>query len=252
MLTQIRKKAICELVNAQGSVSVQALCDRFRVSPSTIRNDLRDLEDLHLLQRTHGGAVSVRSAVYEPDTRQKSTQSIDEKNRIARAALKHIQPGDAILLDSGTTTYQLANLLGGFDRLTVVTYDLQIAAWLESNSNVSIIMAGGTVRRNFHCTVGQTTVDELSSYHFDKLFLAANSVDTDGLYTPTPEMAAIKSRLIQSSEHVILLADSGKLGRSSFVRFGVPENIERLITDRKADSRIVLALREKGLQVELV
>lgn len=252
MLTQIRKKSICELVNAQGSVTVNALCDRFHVSPATVRNDLRDLEAKHMIERTHGGAVSNRKVVYEPNTEQKSTQYIDEKIRIAKAALMHIQPGDAIVLDSGTTTLQLAILLGGFERLTVVTYDLQIAAWLESNTNISIIMAGGMVRRNFHCTVGQTVVEELSAYHPDKLFLAANSISTNGLFTPSVEMAAIKSALIRSSDQVILLADSGKFGRKSFVRFGTPEDVQTLITDHQTDPQIVTALRNKGLQIELV
>ena len=251
MLTQIRKKSICELVNAQGSVSVNALCDRFNVSPSTIRNDLRDLESAHMIERTHGGAMSNRKAVYEPNTAQKSSQFINEKILIAQAALRHIQPGDAIALDSGTTTYQLAHLLGGFERLTVVTYDLQIAAWLESNTDVSIIMAGGMVRRNFHCTVGQTVVEELSAFHPDKLFLAANSVSINGLFTPSVEMAAIKSALIRSADHVYLLADSGKFDRKSFVRFGMPEDVETLITDQQADARVIASLREKGLQIEL-
>ena len=252
MLAQIRKKSIVELVDAQGFITVSDLCERFSVSPATIRNDLHDLETAQLIERTHGGAISCRKAVYEPDTNQKSVQQVREKEMIAQAALKHIQPGDAIALDTGTTTYQLARRLGGFDRLTVVTYDLQIAAWLESNTNVTIIMSGGQVRRNFHCTGGQTAIDTLSRLHVDKLFVAANAISLDALSTPSMEMAGIKSTLIASAERVILLADSTKLNRKSFVRFADLEQVHTLITDKYADPELIAQIIDRGVHVEQV
>ena len=252
MLAQIRKNSIVELVNAQGFITVNNLCQRFNVSPATIRNDLHELELAQLLERTHGGAVSCRKAAFEPDTLQKSAQKVYEKEAIAQAALKHIQPGDAIALDTGTTTYQLCRLLGGFDRLTVVTYDLQIAAWLESNTNVTVIMAGGPVRRNFHCTGGQIAIDTLSKLHVDKLFIAANAVTADMLSTPSLEMASIKSALIASAEQVILLTDSSKLGRKAFVHFADMRQIHCMITDSQADAQLIAEIREQGVRVEQV
>lgn len=252
MLAQIRKKSIVELVDAQGFITVNDLCERFSVSPATVRNDLHELEMAQLLERTHGGAISCRKAVYEPDAKQKSVQQVREKELIAKAALKHIQPGDAIALDTGTTTYQLARLLGGFDRLTVVTYDLQIAAWLESNTGVTIIMAGGLVRRNFHCTGGQTAIDTLSRLHVDKLFIAANAVSDDALSTPSMEMAGVKSTLIHAADKVILLADSTKLGRKSFVRFSGLEQVHTLITDKYANPETIAKIKERGVKVEQV
>ena len=252
MLAQIRKKTIVELVDAQGFITVSDLCARFGVSPATIRNDLHELESAQLIERTHGGAISCRRAVYEPDSEQKSVQQVREKEMIAQAALKHIQPGDAIALDTGTTTYELARRLGGFDRLTVVTCDLQIAAWLERNTSVTIIMAGGQVRRSFHCTGGQTAIDTLSRLHVDKLFIAANAVSLDALSTPSMEMAAVKSTLIASADRVILLADSTKLNRKSFARFAGLDQVHMLITDRHADSDWIAQVVEKGVEVEQV
>ena len=252
MLAQIRKNTIVELVNAQGFITVNNLCQRFNVSPATIRNDLHELEAAQLVQRTHGGAVSCRKVEYEPNTLQKSEQQVFEKEAIAQAALKHIQPGDAIALDTGTTTYQLCRLLGGFERLTVVTYDLQIAAWLESNTGVNIIMAGGPVRRHFHCTGGQTAIDTLSRLHVDKLFIAANAVSADALSTPNLEMASIKSTLVDSADQVILLADSTKLGRTSFAKFADMSRVHTFITDRGADARLIARIRERGVTVEQV
>ena len=252
MLAQIRRNSIVELINAQGFITVNHLCQRFDVSPATIRNDLRDLEAEHLIERTHGGAISCRKAVYEPDNREKSQQHTYEKELIAQAALKHIQPGDAIALDTGTTTFQLCRLLGGFERLTVVTYDLQIASWLEGNTNVTVIMAGGPVRRNFHCTSGQTCIDMLSALRVDKLFLAANALDEAGLYTPSLEMAGVKSALVASARKTYLLADATKLGQKSFAQFARPEQIYTLITDRHASPAMIARIREKGVNVEMV
>ena len=252
MLARIRKNSIVELINAQGFITVNNLRERFDVSPATIRNDLRELEAERLIERTHGGAISCRKAVYEPDNREKSLQYNNEKELIAQAALKHIQPGDAIALDTGTTTYQLCRLLSGFERLTVVTYDLQIAAWLESNTDVTIIMAGGLVRRNFHCTSGQTCIETISALHVDKLFLAANAVDDSGLFTPSLEMAGIKAALMKTAKKVYLLADASKLGQKSFARFAQIDQIHTLITNRLAPQAVIARIREKGVNVELV
>ena len=252
MLAQIRKNSIVELVNAQGFITVNNLCQRFNVSPATIRNDLHELELAQLIERTHGGAVSCRKAIFEPDTQQKSVKQVYEKEVIAQAALKHIQPGEAIALDTGTTTYQLCRLLSGFERLTVVTYDLQIAAWLESNTSVTIIMAGGPVRRNFHCTGGQTAIDTIRKLHVDKLFIAANAVSAKTLSTPNLEMAGIKSTLVDAADQVILLADSTKLGRRSFVDFAEMRQVHTFITDKQADPELIAQIQAQGVQVEQV
>lgn len=253
MFAQVRRKGMLELVRRNGIATVAELCERFDVSPATVRNDLQALEKAGLLERTHGGAITSEKAAYEPNTFQKEVRNAQEKSRIAQAALQHIHPGDTIALDSGTTTFQLAKLLGGVDRLTVVTYDLQIAAWLESNTDVAIIMAGGAVRRHFHCTAGQTAIDTLSRLRVDKVFLAANGASlADGLSTPNMDMASIKATLIRRSDKRYLLCDHSKLGRNAFATFAPLEAIDTLIVDAQADADFVAAARERGLRVEIV
>jgi len=252
MFAQLRKKGILEHVNRSGIATVQELCGRFDVSPATIRNDLQALEKAGLLERTHGGAITAEKAAYEPNTFQKEIRNAGDKAKIAEAALQHIHPGDAIALDSGTTTFQLAKLLGRVERLTVVTYDLQIAAWLEGNTEVSIIMAGGAVRRHFHCTAGQTAIDTLSRLRVDKAFLAANGASVeDGLSTPNMDIASIKSTLIRRADKRFLLCDHSKLGRSAFATFAPLDAVDVLITDRKADAQFVEAARALGVEIIL-
>ena len=112
-------------------------------------------------------------------------------------SLIHIYEGDTIALDTGTTTFELAKLLVTYENLTVVTNDLQIAAFLERNGKANIIMAGGAVRRNFHCTAGQKAIDTLSDLNVDKTFLAANGVSAKrGISTPNIDTAHVKEKLV--------------------------------------------------------
>lgn len=250
MLAQVRQQVIAELVNKNGNITVNDLCDRFNVSPATIRNDLRDLEGRRIVKRTHGGAISSNKTVAELSTVQKEICNINEKRAIAQAALQFIQEGDAIALDSGTTVFELARLLGAFKNLTVVTNDLQIASWLEQNTSVTIMLAGGLVRRNFRCTTGQSAVDMLSMLHVDKAFVAVNGVSIkNGLTTPGMDMACIKKQMIDSADKVILLADSSKIERTAFMTYAPVSMVDVFITDEQADSGFVDTLRGTGVNV---
>ena len=102
-----RKHLIVELVNKQVKTTVAQLCDEFKVSPATVRNDLRELEFAGLLKRTHGGAISNRKTNYEPTFYEKLVERIDEKRAIAEAAAAMVQDGDTVAIDSGTTTCQI-------------------------------------------------------------------------------------------------------------------------------------------------
>ena len=252
MLAQIRKKTIVELVDVQGFITVSELCERFGVSPATIRNDLRELEADGRIERIHGGAISCRDGEAVSGAEDRDAQRTLEQEMIAQAALKHIQPGDAIALDAGAVVAQLARRLGGFERLSVVTCDLQIAAWLECNSSASLIMVGGQVRRGFHCTAGQAAIEAISRLHVDKLFLSAEGVRLDALSTTGMELAALKSALISSANRVILLADSTRLNRRAFVRFAGIEQVHALITDSHADPDLIAQIVERGVEVEQV
>ncbi len=252
MFVKTRRKAILDLVAQRGFITVRELCDQFGVSPATIRQDLRQLDLTGKLERMHGGAISPDKAIYEPNTYQKEIRNRRQKEAIARAALARIRTGDTLALDTGTTTFELAKLMPGIGGLTVVTYDLQIAAWLESNTDATVILAGGQVRRNFHCTAGQSVIETISRLHVDKTFTAANGLSAaHGLSTPNVDMANIKSALVACAEQVILLCDSSKLGHDAFVSFAPLNSIDVLITDPDADPALLEEIRNLGVTVQL-
>jgi DeoR family fructose operon transcriptional repressor len=252
MLAQVRQQSIADLVNQKGNVTVNDLCEIFNVSPATTRNDLRALEERCEIKRTHGGAISCNKTVYELNTYQKEVRNVDKKRAIAQAALSYIQEGDAIALDSGTTTFELAKLLGRFKELTVLTNDLQIAGWLERNTEVNIIMVGGSVRRHFRCTVGQAALEMLATLHVDKAFVAVNGISVEnGLSTPSMDMASIKKNMINAAEQVILLADSSKIGRTALAAYAPISILDIYVTDEEADSGFISKLQDSGIDVIL-
>ncbi len=250
VLAQVRQEQIVDIVNQNGNISVNELCDQFKVSPATIRNDLRDLEGRGAVNRIHGGAISCKKTAYELNTDQKEIQNVEEKRAIAKAALEYIQEGDAIALDTGTTTFEMAKMLRGFQDLTVVTNDLQIAAWLENNTEVTIIMIGGLVRHHFRCTAGQSALDMMSALHVDKAFVAVNGISVkNGLSTPSIDMASIKRQIIQMADQVILLADKSKIDRTAFAAYAPLSSVDVLITDEHADAGFVETVRGTGIKV---
>lgn len=145
LFAEERKKEILDLLEKQNKVFVPDLCDFFNVSPATIRTDLRILDNEGLLKRTHGGAVKLSKATYEPTSDFKLSQKSEEKKKIAEYAIQLIENSDTIALDTGTTTLELAKLLPSKHGLTVITNDIAIATFLEQNSDAKVIMLGGII-----------------------------------------------------------------------------------------------------------
>jgi DeoR family fructose operon transcriptional repressor len=234
LFVEERKQKIIEYIEEHRKATVTELCERFRVSSATIRNDLRDLEKGNLLLRTHGGAMVRSKTGQELDSSQKRVQNLEAKRRIAEAALELIEDGDRIILDTGTTTLELARLLAQRRDLTVVTNDLAIALMLEEFDSVSVVFIGGLLRRRFHCTVsyGNTWRETLSGLTLDKAFMGVNSLSLDkGAMTPDISQAETKKLMLEMAVKVYLLCDSSKFGRSSFARFATLDQIDAVVTE---------------------
>jgi len=247
-----RKQMIVELTNKQVKTTVGALCEKFSVSPATIRNDLRELELAGLLKRTHGGAISNKKAGFELNSYQKEVENVDKKTAIAKAAIKYVQDGDTIAIDTGTTTLEFVKLLSAKKNVTVVTNDLKIAMHLEENSQMDVIITGGAVRRSFHSAIGLIALNSLKELSVDRSFIAANGVSSArGVTTPNIEQAQVKERLVEFADEVILLVDSTKLNKASFARFADLKEIDLIITDSEASAEIISEIESLGISVEI-
>lgn len=251
LFVEERKIKIVEFVERHRKATVAQLCDHFCVSSATIRNDLRDLEENRLIIRTHGGAMVRSKTGLELSAAQKEVQNLEAKRAIARTACALIEDGDTIVLDTGTTTLELARLLTQKRDLTVVTNDLPIALALEEMEGVSVVFMGGLLRKRFHCTVavGEPGDRALSGLTVDKAFMGANGFSVErGATTPDIHTAQTKKMMIAIAAAVILLCDSSKHGRNSFAQFATLGEITMLVTER-CDQRVREQLEAEGVEV---
>ena len=251
LFVEERQAKILEFIEEHRKATVAQLCQHFGVSSATIRNDLRDLENRRLILRTHGGAMVKTKTGFELDSYQKQVQNLEAKKRIAQAALRQIEEGDTVILDTGTTTLELARLLARKRNVTIVTNDLEIASLLEGGDGLQVVLMGGILRRGFHCTVsyGESQKAALEGLSVDKAFMGVNSFTLKrGASTPDIRHAETKKSMIAIATNVILLCDSSKFGRTSFVQFARSEEIDMIITDALAEAER-RKLEENGIQV---
>ena len=254
MLAEGRRRKILELVEQTGQVTIHDVVNRFSVSAVTARSDLDALSANGVVLRSHGGAVR-----YEPTQdyplKLKATLHRSEKSRIGQAAAQLVQANETIILDSGTTTAEIAKSLkrAKLKSLTVITSALNIANELADASEISLIMLGGLLRTVSYSFVGPQAVAMLRDLHADRLFLAVDGFDLEGgPFTPDVLEAQLNGLMMQVSKETTVVADSTKLGRRSLFRIGPIEKVHRLITDTRAPAEFTNALRKKGCEVMLV
>lgn len=252
MYAEERQQAICREVSQRARVSVTALADRFAVTTETIRRDLAALERTGDIRRVHGGAVDASTAPRaERGLAARQDERNDEKARIAHAALEFLPPdGGSVIVDAGTTVGRLAALLPLERALTVVTNSLPNAVTVAGMPQAELHLLGGRVRGLTQAAVGPDALHSIDPLLADVAFMGTNAVTADhGLSTPDPEEAAIKRAMVSHADHVVALADAGKLGHDALIRFAETSEMDVLITDAGADPDQIEQLRERGIEV---
>jgi DeoR family fructose operon transcriptional repressor len=245
-----RHQKILELIREQSRVDLHELTDMLNVSESTIRRDLKVLEEKQLLKRTHGGAISLQTVTFEPTVREKEMLHQPSKQAIARKAVEFISDGDTILLDSGTTVHCLVKELKAFNQLTIVTNAISYAHEFYQQSGIEVIFLGGSLRKGTLSLVGSLTEMCLNRIHVDKAFIATNGIDLrEGLTTPNITEADIKRKMIECSKQTYLLADSSKAGIISFAKFARLEDIDVFITDSQMPEHFIKGMKDRGVEV---
>jgi DeoR family transcriptional regulator, aga operon transcriptional repressor len=253
LLAEERRRKILQTIGKEGQVTITGLAAQFGVSSVTVRADLDALATNGMILRSHGGALKREESTDYP-LRLKAPLRRAEKVRIGRAAAELVQPGDTIILDSGTTTAEVATHLKllNIRPLTVITHALNIALELADAPGISVIVVGGLLRPVSYSLVGPQAEAMLSNLHADRFFLAVDGLDLEaGPSTPDVFEAQLNSSMARVSKEIVVVADSSKLGRQSVSRIG-PIHIHRLITDRRAPADFVDTLRKRGVQVSLV
>lgn len=253
MLIEERRQHILSLIQKHGRVLVDELSNDLNLSKITIRKDLDYLQSKDLLIRTHGGALPVQAgALSDPTIQEKGEIHHEEKVKIAKAAAALITEGQCIILDSGTTTTEIAREILSFHHLTVITNALNIAADL-ARSDFEIVMIGGTLRKNSLSVVGPLAEDVLKEMHADIVFLGVDGFDLEiGLTTPNVLEARVNRAMVKAAQKAVAVCDSSKFSRRSLSLIVGTGEIDHVITDSNLPADQVKAIRDAGIEVTIV
>jgi DeoR/GlpR family transcriptional regulator of sugar metabolism len=248
-----RRQQILNLLEETGSLDVGDLADRFAVSVVTIRKDLDDLEREGLLQRTFGGAVFSHRSRFNRSFLERASEHLPEKLAIAAAALEYIKDGDTIILDAGTTTLALAQVLKTHVKSAfIITCSVPVALEVSS-AGYDILLLGGMVRNKSLALLGRETLWMLDRYRADKAFLGSSGFTMEkGHTTPNPDDAQVKEAIMRVSREKYVLVDSSKFGDQCLTRFANLRDIDLTITDSRLPKAKIKALEAAGATLRIV
>ena len=245
-----RHRAIVDRVATGGRASVNDLADLLEVTPETIRRDLTELEKQGLVRRVHGGAIPVRRLGFQPTVDSRNNVRVEEKARIAQAALEEVPLEGAIIVDSGTTTGRLVAMLPHDRQLTVVTNSVQHAIALANRENITVLLLGGRVRGRTLACVDSWAIQSLKGITADVAFVGADGISVDrGLTTPDRTEGEIKAAMLAAARRTVVLADCTKFGDEHFANFGRVEDIDVIITDRGLEADVAQEIEAAGPMV---
>ena len=250
--TVSRRAKILEELDAKGQVTVSDLSEQYSISTVTIRNDLAHLEKQNMLIRARGGAIKVKYYRLEidPSVSEKQKEFLKEKQKIAKAAIKLIDDGDTIVLDSGSTTSEVAKSLEQFKNLTIITNALNIASILSEYENFNVFMSGGVLRKRSLSLIGALAGENFKNFYCDKLFLGVDGFDTQyGLSTPNTEEAYVNSIMIGMAKKVIVVTDSRKFLRRRFAFIAPMSKIHTVVTDSGIREEDKARLKNNGIEL---
>jgi DeoR family transcriptional regulator, aga operon transcriptional repressor len=254
LLTEERRRLILDLLEENGRVTVDELVARFHVSAVTVRGDLDALSAHGALKRSHGGAVRI-GPIHDYPLRIKESLHHDEKVRIAQAAVELIRPNQTIILDSGSTTAEVARQLRRFKNgpVTVITNSLSVADELANAPFVNLIMVGGILRHISRSFVGPQAEQMMRDLHANHLFLGVDGIDPEaGPSTPDILEAQLNGMMMRAAEEVTIVADSSKFGRRSLSVIGPIDRVARIITDTGIDPAVSEVLHRRGIKMIVV
>ncbi|MEU2001476.1 DeoR/GlpR family DNA-binding transcription regulator [Rhodococcus sp. NPDC019627] len=232
MSATTRRGEILQRLHVDGYVEAKVLSRELGVDASTIRRDLDTLVRSGQAERTHGGARPVTGASSEIPYAVKKTERRPEKIAIARRAAQHVADGDTVILDSGSTTYQVALELRHKADLTIITNDLRIGKYVATIPAVRLLVTGGELLGSVFTLVGERAVDFLSDYSADWAFLGADAIDPAAGITNTNTLEVpLKRAIISAAARTIVLADSSKFGHRALAKVAAIDEVESILTD---------------------
>src|SRR5277367_2202610 len=252
MMAEERRTQIMQIVRGEGRVRVNDLVNRFNTSAVTIRSDLNELHQRGVVLRSHGGAVLPDRILRESPVNERLKAHAEEKRRIGAMAATLINDGETIILDSGTTTLEIARQLRNKQGLQVITNGVNIAAELLDAREVQTFIVGGTLRVDSASIVGRSTEEMFEQFSADKLFLSGAGCDPDfGVSGANVDETMVNRAMLRISREIILVADASKFSKRGMARIAPFSEIDTVISDSSLRVEMQEKLRSLGCNLIL-
>ena len=248
MAYAMRRKRIVELVARGGFVSLGELTAELGASESTIRRDLEALEQAEAIRRTHGGAVPAGDAPSIPAFEDRGRVSASEKRIIGAAAARLIGDGETVLLDGGTTTFDVARHLMGH-ALQVVTNSLPIAYLLAGDQRIDLTLIGGSVHPRTGVAVGRMAAQSLESVHARRLIMSVAGITERGFFNSNTLIVETELQMMRVVDEVVVVADHTKFGQQSLSFLCELGRVQRIVSDAALSDKHRRMIEEAGLQL---
>jgi DeoR/GlpR family transcriptional regulator of sugar metabolism len=247
-----RHALILRYVAERKDVTLTELADQFGVSQMTVYRDVEHLERMAAVRRVPGGITSQPSTVFESNLQYRQTIQVEEKQAIARAAVKLVEPGMSIMLDDGTTIAPMLAELRHRAPLTVISGFTPVLDGLRGIDNIELIMLGGVYRQRHDCVVGVLSEDMIRNLRADLFFMSPSAIDRGEILHQEQEMVGVKRAMIASCERRVLLSDHSKLGRTATHRVAGIEEFDRVFVDERATAEQLQHLHSEDVAVTIV
>jgi DeoR/GlpR family transcriptional regulator of sugar metabolism len=247
-----RLEAIRQELMKADEVSIDDLAGRFDVSGMTVRRDLELLESRGDVIRTHGGAALAKRLTFEFSFREKQNRNSRAKSQIAERAAGHIEDGQVVILDTGTTTLEIARRMMGRRNVTVITTSLAIVSALQFAAGVRIVLLGGFLRGGSPDLHGPLTEQNIEMFRADVAFMGADAIDEDGhTYADDLQVVNLDRKMAANAARVIVVADSSKFGKCGMCKILGPQDYDLMICDPGIGNAVLKRLAQNGVEVEV-
>lgn len=248
MLVEERRQKVLDLVGRRGFIALADLAQAMEASESTIRRDLEHLHQQGVIKRTHGGAIFLGDGLTLPALEDRTGSQVAEKKAIARATANLVSDGDAILLDGGTTTLEVARLLVG-RQLQIVTNSLPIANLFGSSHETDLVMLGGYVYPKTGVALGPLTVRMMEDIHVHKAVLSVGGITAKGLFNSNLLLVETERQMMRCADEIVVVADHTKIGRQALAFLCELAAIDSLVVDGGLTSEHQKIIEQADIQL---
>ena len=243
-----RRQKIANIVLQNGSIKNEDIMERFNVSIETVRRDLAFLEKQGVIERVYGGAVKKSYYQTEPAYALRESKNSIEKKAIALKAEKFITESDVVYFDIGTTVLALANVLSANKKITAFTNAIRTALTLTDKC-AQVIIPGGKIRPKELAVSGALAIDNIKEFNIEKAFVGVAGIDANGVTDFIEDEARIRRAIIENAKKVIVLADYTKFSVRAVCNVCPLSKIDVVITDSKADKKVIEQIKAQGVEV---